>query len=335
MRFFLFFIFFVIGIVPIYAKQPEWLRKIKKIEVLKSTKAEVEKLFGNPQIIEVDDLAAKYKNGWGKTVRYDTKYGNLEISYAAGKCSENKGLYSWDIAADIVFELTFSPNDIVLDNQLGYNLGKFEKESDSEAGKTYSLKTGNSGIKIEIEDAKVSSLNFFIVEKYLNQLECKNVKVKEPVWLENLRKLELFKSSRGELEILFENPRILDIHDDSEEGGWGINIKYETIYGELEVEYSSGTCSQTQSKYGYDAVKDTIVEMIFHPIEEVDVTEINFDIRQFKSDPEICIPGAFTRRNHELGVEIYLIDQIVKNIEFYPNEKLRELDCEKVLDLEK
>jgi len=332
----LFFILIVgIGFSPVYAKQPEWLRKVKKIEVLKSTKSDVEKLFGNPKVIETEDLAIKYKNGWGKTVKYEIKDGTLEISYAAGKCSENRSFYSWDIESDVVVEMTFSPNDIVLDNQLGYNLSKFEKEGDSEVDKTYTLKTENLGIKIEIEDAKVLSLNFFIVENYLNQLECKNVKVKESVWLENLRKLELFKSSRGELEILFENPRILDFSDYSEKGGWGINIKYETIYGELEVEYSTGTCSETKSKYGYEVEKDRIVRLHFEPIEESDFTEFNFDIRNFKFDREMCLPHLTYYTNWELGTKFTIVESKIKKFDFFPNEKQKELDCEKVLNLQK
>ncbi len=335
-RNFLFVILFVgIGFNSVHAKQAEWLKQIKRIEVLKTTKAEVEKLFDNPKVIEIDDLAVKFKNGWGKTIKYETKYGLLEISYAAGKCSENKSLYSWDIAADVVVEMTFSPNDIVFENQLGYNLGKFEKDADSETDKIYSLETGKSGIKIEVEDAKVSFVNFFITEKHLKQLECKNIKVKEPIWFENLMKLELFKTTRNDLEILFENPRIVEVEDDSEDGGWGLNVKYETIYGNLELEYSTGTCSETKSKYGYDVEKDRIVRLHFEPIEESDFTELNFDLRNSKFSREMCLPHLNYYTNWELGTKFTVVESKIKEVEFFPNEKQKELDCEKVLNLQK
>ena len=66
LKIFLLFIFIVGVAAPVYGKPGEWLGKIKKVEVLKSTKAEVEKMFGNPPVTEVEDLAVLYKNGWGE-----------------------------------------------------------------------------------------------------------------------------------------------------------------------------------------------------------------------------------------------------------------------------
>jgi hypothetical protein len=312
-------------ITPIYAKQPEWLKKVKKIEILKTAKGEVEKLFGNPKIIETRDLAIVFKNGWGKEIKYETKYGNLEVWYAAGKCSKSRGIYAYDIDADVVAAFTFFPNEIALENQLGYDLNKFEVDSDSDTDKTYSFEDEKSKITIEVKNFQVYSIEFEISDKYKTRLECQNTKVKEPVWLEKLRTLEIFKSTRNDVEALFDNPQVSEINDSVKDSDdWLIEVEYKTIYGEIQADYSTGNCFERQSKYGYDAEKDTLVRLKFIPIVKVDPTEINFDMRKLRAG-----------KGRELGVEVYLYDTKVEYIQFYPNEKQEGLDCEKVLNLQK
>ncbi len=333
MKSFLFFIFVVgIGFSPVYAKQSEWLRKIKKIEILKTTKAEVEKLFGNPQVVETNDLAVKLKNGWGKEIKYETKYGKLEVWYAAGKCSESKGKpYAYDVAADVVMMLTFFPNEIVLENQLGYDLSKFKNDSVSDTDKTYSLETEKLKITINIENFQLSSIEYDISEKHKTQLECKNVSVKEPVWFGKLRTLKLFKSTRSEVEALFDNPRILEIDDTVKDGDdWSIDVDYETIYGELQVRYSTGKCSERQSKKGYNAARDILFELKFIPSEENDLTELNFDLRKFESDSSIH--GGAWKSNPELSLRICFYDASrIESVDISPNdEQEEEFDCDKI-----
>jgi len=42
--------FIVLVYVPVQAKEPDWLIKLRKLEVFLSTKSDVEKIFDNPKI---------------------------------------------------------------------------------------------------------------------------------------------------------------------------------------------------------------------------------------------------------------------------------------------
>jgi hypothetical protein len=331
-KFFLLFVF-VVGIAaPVFAKPGAWLGKIKKIELVKTTRVEIEKLFENPQVIEIEDLAVDYKNGWGKLVKYETKYGKLEVWYAAGKCSESKGKpYAYDVAADVAMMFTFFPNEIVFENQLGYNLSKFKTDVVSETDKTYSLETEKSKIVVEVKSLQVSSIEHDISVKYKTQLECKNVTVKEPVWFEKLRALELFKSTRSEVEALFDNPKILEIDDFISSGDdWTIDVDYETIYGELQVRYSTGKCAERQSREGYDAAQNTLVELKFIPSGDNDLTELNFDLRKFESD--YSTHGGAWKSIPEMSLKIFFYKTSrIESVGISPNdEQGKGFECDKV-----
>ena len=331
----LFFIFLICAVAPVYAKPAEWLRKIKRIELLKSTRVEVEKLFGDSRVVEMRDLAAEFKNGWGKEVKYETKYGTLEVWYAAGKCAESKGKpYSFDVAADVAMAVTFLPSEIVFENQLGYDLNKFKIDSDWNADKIFSLETENSKTTVKVKELQVTSIEYDVSEKLKTRLECKNVFVKEPVWFEKLRTLKLFKSTRSEVEALFDNLRIVAAENyDGAGDNWNTHVEYETTGGKLEVSYSTGKCSERRSRSGFDAARETLVELDFEPAEKFDLTELNFDFRKIKSS---SMPGVIIKKIPELSISIYYDMPTIELVRISPNdEQEEEFDCSEIWDPKK
>lgn len=331
-------ILILISGISAYAEQPDWFVKLKKIKLFSSTKADVEKLFENAQMVKSENLDEKFKFGWGKSIKYVTEEGILEAEFSTGKCAESQSKYGYDVAADVVVGFTFTPNQITYDNQLRLDLNMFERKTDSNMPEIYTLTSDELGLFIVIDEAKVGWVTFYISKSKENEkFACRNLpEVKEPDWLVKLRKLEIFKSTRAEVENVFGNPKINEIKNLAQPvGGWGLEIEYETEEGKLNVWYSTGTCAESRSRYGYDIDKDVVSEITFYPKNRVDFTEMNFDLREFKSEPIIDIQSAYNHRNDNLGVELYMIDGKIENIEFYLKEEQKQLDCVKVLNLKR
>ncbi len=169
---FLMYISFL-AVNPIYGKEPDWLIKLKKLEVFKSTKTEIEKMFDHPEIIETYNSAEKEKNGWGEIIKYKTKDGMLKIEYSTGKCSETKSILGYDVEKDVAVELTFYPHKPIPFNDLGYDLKKFKYISVSDMWETYIFSNEELGVRIFIVDKRVENISFGFTDKS-KKLYCKN-----------------------------------------------------------------------------------------------------------------------------------------------------------------
>lgn len=327
----------ILFITQSHAQEPEWLLKLNKIRTFKSTKTEIEKLFDQPTIIEVNDRSARIKNGWGKTIKYQTKDGILEVDYSTGNCAESKSLYGYDVEDQVAVGVSFYPNKILYDNQLNYDLNKFEIKPDKYDPNSHYLSSKELAVHILVSESRVKLIQFTIEDKH-KKFACKNVPdVEEPIWLIKLRSLSLFKSTRAEVEKIFNKAKIIDSYDSvKKENDWGVEVEYETIYGKLEVEYSTGNCSETKSKYGLDIEKNVVVEMRFSPKKRVFYTEANFDFRELESEPVTDVYGTFIYTKKDGSLRITLVEGEISRIEFsLTNEQYQKFDCENVLKFEK
>ena len=134
-----------------------------------------------------------------------------------------------------------------------------------------------------------------------------NVAGQEPDWLIKLRKLKVLESTKADVEREFNFPKVIDASDDAEREKNGAEyITYETKDGVLEVDYSTGTCSELNSSFGYDVVSGTITELSFEPKKTVKATLLNFDYDSFKVEYVSDMPGHTTYRSLEEGVEIHI-----------------------------
>ena len=125
----------------------------RKIEPVKSTRAEVEALLGAVQ--------------GAYSAIYQLKEGSLFIEYSSGPCRpERKG--GWNVPENVVVSLSFSPRHKKRFADLKIDRKKFRKEIDQHViGITYYI-NDEDGITYEIQDGKVYSIEYGPPKKYDN-----------------------------------------------------------------------------------------------------------------------------------------------------------------------
>lgn len=172
-KFFLSAVFIFSLSVFIEAKEPDWLTKLRKLEVFRSTKSDVERIFSDSKITDIYNAAERERNGWSKRIEYETTDGELEVWYSTGKCWETKSTIGYDVDKDVVTELTFRPNLPFPYIDLEYDLDEFKSTSVTDVEETYIFSNVKLGVEVLIMNEKVEKVDFCVAEKH-KQLECKN-----------------------------------------------------------------------------------------------------------------------------------------------------------------
>src|SRR4051794_10607681 len=71
--------------LSVLCKEPDWYLSLRQLTPLKSTKADVNKVFRNPVVRRA------FIEDESEIVLYDTKEGKLSVAYSVGKCSTLTG----------------------------------------------------------------------------------------------------------------------------------------------------------------------------------------------------------------------------------------------------
>jgi hypothetical protein len=123
----------------------------RKVEPLKSTRAEVEALLGAAQ--------------GAYSAIYQLKEGSLFIEYSSGPCTPDRH-GGWNVAENVVVSLSFSPRHKKRFDDLKIDREKFRKEVDQHViGITYYV-NDEDGITYEIQDGRVASIEYGPPKKY-------------------------------------------------------------------------------------------------------------------------------------------------------------------------
>ncbi|MEZ5424684.1 MAG: hypothetical protein R2747_00340 [Pyrinomonadaceae bacterium] len=174
MNYILFFIFIIVFVCSGYAKEPEWLIKLRKLQVLESNKADVEREFSFPKVIDASDDAEKEKNG-EKYITYQTKDGVLEVDYSTGTCSELNSSFGYDVVSGTITEIGFEPKKPVKASLLNFDYDSFKLELVDDMPGLTIYRNLEEDIKINIRRGNVKSLRFSPSAKY-DYLECGKIK---------------------------------------------------------------------------------------------------------------------------------------------------------------
>lgn len=165
-------IVFLIVLVIIFnfsalGKEPEWFTKFKQIQVLKSTREDVEKMFGFPKVIQVR------KGKWSQTIDYEFNGGRFEVSYSTGKCSQETNQNGYNVNTGVVVKtylFLFLPVKI---SELKLKLKGFEKYKSSEYnGLVYT--NDEIGVQYSGDKKTISDITFYPSDKQDN-LDCKTI----------------------------------------------------------------------------------------------------------------------------------------------------------------
>lgn len=154
--------------IIVKSQEPEWFAKLKQIQVMQSTRQDVERIFSFPNVIQIRGGKTS-----SRTIDYEFKGGSLYVSYSIGKCSLENNTRGYDADNDIVVEVYLFLFEPIKTSRLNLDLKNFEKHKESD---TNALTYSNDEIGVQYTGGKktVSSIKFYPADRY-DYLYCRNV----------------------------------------------------------------------------------------------------------------------------------------------------------------
>lgn len=149
------------------AKEPDWLIKLRKLKVLESNKADLEREFNSPKVINSSSNEERGKNR-AEYITYKTAEGTLEVDYSIGICSELSSLYAYNVSAGTITEISFKPNKPVKETLLNFDLESFRLERVSDMPDLIVYRNSEDGIKISMVRGNVTKIRFSPSAKHDN-----------------------------------------------------------------------------------------------------------------------------------------------------------------------
>lgn len=147
--------------------KPKWFSKLRQIELLVTTRQEIEKLFNYPEVVNA------FEGESSKRVKYRLKEGELFISYSQGICSKtNKDGY--DVEKDVVINFSMYLENEVRISKLNLDLSNFKKTAISDLVGVFTYRNEDLGEDYSGTSQKIKEITFFPTKEQ-EKLNCKNV----------------------------------------------------------------------------------------------------------------------------------------------------------------
>lgn len=149
------------------SKEPKWLKKIKEIEPLFSSRGDVIKLFGQP----LNKERASYLN------YYDLENGRMSVLYSTGECiSKKEGdaelIDDWNVPEWTAIEITFTPKKRISLKKLNVNFAGFQSSVVGDVPGAMIYENDELGIDYTVFEGKIEDITFRPPKKYIH-LHCK------------------------------------------------------------------------------------------------------------------------------------------------------------------
>ena len=158
----LIFISSVQGIEP-----PEWYIKFEQIQLMRSTRKDVENLFNHPTYKETSG------KGWSQSVYYELEEGTLSVSYSTGRCSEERNRTGYNIDNGIAIRASIFLPESIRATELNLDLSDFEKYKVKDAD-VWIYTNQELGIQYTGNEQIINGIELFPQTKY-KYLSCRNV----------------------------------------------------------------------------------------------------------------------------------------------------------------
>jgi hypothetical protein len=144
-----------------FGQQPAWLKKIKEIELLRSTEQDVVRIFGEPE-----------KSDYPYFRIFNLKEGKLDVQYSMGYCTELKRK-GWNVPEFTVTGISLSPKKQVEPEKLGINLSNFELTEVFDVPGAFEGRNDELGIElVKTRKGKIESISFYPPSKF-DHLYCR------------------------------------------------------------------------------------------------------------------------------------------------------------------
>lgn len=164
-------------------------------------------------------------------------------------------------------------------------------------------------------------LNLMFVQFALAQL---------PPWVNKLKELKVAESTVQEVDQAFGPLELIRSTNYAQlrKSGWGRIDEYKTSYGTLEVTFSTGRCTDSNTKSGYDIEAGKVVQLIFEPFRRKSPSALGFNLRMFKEEPVKDVPSSLMFFDRDNGLILSVYKGKVNSIEIGLSKKQHSLmDC--------
>ena len=151
----------------VIGQEPDWLKKIKNITLLSSTRDDVIKIFGHP------------KNENGSSLEYFfVKDGEISVQYSVGKCKTTiiegkETIQGWNVPDWTVVDIAFSPNKNSKYKKHKHNFTGFKSSPVYDFPNARVYENDELGVRYSINSkGMVELITFYPADKY-DYLYCK------------------------------------------------------------------------------------------------------------------------------------------------------------------
>jgi hypothetical protein len=280
-----------------HAAGKEW----RGITPLKSSRVEVENLFGKP-----DELGF-YKIDNERAI----------VFYSDGLC-DDQNKCECAVPKDTVLRVNVTLNNSMKLSAIDLGSGKYtKKKAPYGTQATYSDLESGIVYTVDESDRTITAIDYWPSAAHCQEILARlSGKKAQNVW----RGLAPLHSQRGEVERLLGHPK--DSIDQT--------YIYETQSERVDVSYSAGNCEKSQ--FGrWNVPAGTALRIKVYPRTTILLRDLSFDVRNYRRSPDPNIPDRFFYVNDEAGVviesEVEQGCERVAGITYQPMAKDMSLRC--------
>lgn len=166
---------FIIGLIfsPLECVGQTWISTMKQLEISKSTRTDVERVFDISTPILRRNLAETEINGWTELLEYETRYGDLEVKFSIGGCSSQQNKAGYDVPAGRLVLAILYPAKPMKIGVLGYDLSRFRIERVNDVDGAFEYDDFERGISLSVLKGRVTRIQFDLSKDQL-ELDCRN-----------------------------------------------------------------------------------------------------------------------------------------------------------------
>ena len=147
----------------IYGQNPDWYIKLNKLEILKSSKNDVGRIFNDFKI------SKSFIHNGVESAFYESSEGELSVNFSAGGCSFKRE-DDYNVEKGKVLEAIFFPKEFVKLSKFRIDKNKFEKHLEDD-NPTLHYINQNLGIDYGVQKGKVIHIKLFPSANFEN-LRC-------------------------------------------------------------------------------------------------------------------------------------------------------------------
>lgn len=149
-----------------FAQPPEWYTSFSKIKIFETTRADVERAFRSPKIVD------EQNGGAGLSVDYALKGGRLSVTYSMGKCTENNK-FDYNQPKDTVTEIEVYLRRPLSLSRFGLDLTKFEMVEISDVVGLFTYISKDGGVEISGSRTELHGIRYRPSDEQ-EALSCRN-----------------------------------------------------------------------------------------------------------------------------------------------------------------